>query len=202
MNFTEYIESASTTAIYPGRGTTEGLGYVISGLAGELGECFEVLKKVIRDDGGVFTEKTYNRFKSEVGDVFWYISQVIFETNSKSESDCKEVDEIQNLCYTQYLKSKTGQDTSLNLLQKQRFFLASAHHIIDEMLISLIEIEVNGKDTESIDINIGKLHTVLMIFLANINISIEETLQKNLNKLSDRKSANKLKGSGETIEER
>lgn len=46
----EYVEGARTTAIYPGRGTFLGMLYTALGLAGEVGELVETVKKTLREE--------------------------------------------------------------------------------------------------------------------------------------------------------
>lgn len=50
MDFTEYQEKASDTAVYPGQGSLIGLAYAALGLNGEAGETAEQIKKTWRDD--------------------------------------------------------------------------------------------------------------------------------------------------------
>lgn len=72
MEFREYQEYASRTALYPRR--RENLEYPTLGLAGEAGEVANIVKKVQRDHGGVVNEDTRMKLKDELGDVLWYIS--------------------------------------------------------------------------------------------------------------------------------
>lgn len=74
MDFNTYQQQAATTAVYP-----ESAKYVYPtlGLCGEAGEVAEKIKKVIRDNGGVFTEKKKKEIIKEVGDVLWYIAALL-----------------------------------------------------------------------------------------------------------------------------
>jgi NTP pyrophosphatase (non-canonical NTP hydrolase) len=74
MDFNTYQQQAATTAIYP-----ESAKYVYPtlGLCGEAGEVAEKIKKVIRDNGGVFTEEKKKEIIKEVGDVLWYIAALL-----------------------------------------------------------------------------------------------------------------------------
>lgn len=71
MQFKEYEETISITAIYPdaGKGTQLGLAYTALGLTGEAGEFSEKVKKWIRD--GVFDKRLAAK---ELGDVLWYLT--------------------------------------------------------------------------------------------------------------------------------
>lgn len=79
MNMSEYAKEARTTAIYPGQGTTTGLYYATMGLAGEVGEVCNKVKKILRDDNGVLTPKRQAELEGEYGDIFWYIAMSMFE---------------------------------------------------------------------------------------------------------------------------
>ena len=74
MDFDAYQERAWRTAIYPNKGID--YVYPILGLTGEAGEVAEKVKKVIRDDGGVFTEEKLDELKRELGDVLWYVGAI------------------------------------------------------------------------------------------------------------------------------
>lgn len=71
MDFNEYQQEASATAIYPGRqGTIEVRAYLALGLNGEAGEIAEKVKKEIRDG------YTTMGMADELGDVLWYLSEL------------------------------------------------------------------------------------------------------------------------------
>lgn len=72
MNFEEYQQQATQTALYPKR--LSNLEYPTLGLTGEAGEVANIVKKIQRDFGGVITEEIRARLKDELGDVLWYIS--------------------------------------------------------------------------------------------------------------------------------
>jgi NTP pyrophosphatase (non-canonical NTP hydrolase) len=81
MNFEDYHQETSKTAIYPGAGTAsfEALAYVGLGLAGEAGEVANKLKKVARDHSGRITPGMREKLAGELGDVFWYLSMLLQE---------------------------------------------------------------------------------------------------------------------------
>ena len=72
MDFDEYQNEASRTALYPER--LNNLGYPTLGLAGEAGEVANIVKKIQRDHGGKLNDEIKERLKDELGDVLWYIS--------------------------------------------------------------------------------------------------------------------------------
>lgn len=50
--------------------------YTALGLAGEVGEVCNDLKKVIRDECGVVSEEFKKKSLSELGDVLWYVAML------------------------------------------------------------------------------------------------------------------------------
>ncbi len=73
MDFEEYQELARKTAIYPSAVKTL---YPALGLAGEVGELCELVKKAHRDCGGVFDAERRGNIIKEMGDVLWYLASL------------------------------------------------------------------------------------------------------------------------------
>lgn len=71
MDFKEYQEQAVKTAIY-GAGST--IIYPALGLGNEAGEVQGKIKKVLRDNGGIFDTESRNKISDEIGDVLWYMA--------------------------------------------------------------------------------------------------------------------------------
>lgn len=69
MTLNEYQQKALETAVYPQEFK---IIYPSLGLTGEAGECADKVKKVIRDNGGQFTEEKRLELAKEIGDVMWY----------------------------------------------------------------------------------------------------------------------------------
>ena len=69
MTLNEYQKKALETAVYPQEFK---IIYPSLGLTGEAGECADKVKKVIRDNGGQFTEEKKYELAKEIGDVLWY----------------------------------------------------------------------------------------------------------------------------------
>lgn len=71
MTLNDYQQQAIKTATY---GSEHSIIYPTLGLAGEAGEVADKVKKVIRDNGGVFTQEQKVAIAKELGDVLWYIA--------------------------------------------------------------------------------------------------------------------------------
>jgi len=74
LDFDDYQLNAKTTAIYP-KQLNGGIYYAAIGLAGEVGELLNKIKKIARDNAPVDTEA----LKEEMGDALWYLSQIATE---------------------------------------------------------------------------------------------------------------------------
>lgn len=81
MNFNEYQEKASQTAIYPNKNSIVGLMYCTLGMSGEAGEVSERVKKLYRDHNGIVSEDMKKDITKELGDVLWYLSGIAKELN-------------------------------------------------------------------------------------------------------------------------
>lgn len=69
----DYQKDAISTAIY---GEKNKIIYPSLGLAGETGEVCEKVKKVIRDNDGVFSDEKKHELAKEIGDVLWYVANL------------------------------------------------------------------------------------------------------------------------------
>lgn len=69
MQLNEYQAEAIKTATY---GSGHSIIYPTLGLAGEAGEVADKVKKVIRDNNGVFTDELKEQIMFEVSDCLWY----------------------------------------------------------------------------------------------------------------------------------
>lgn len=78
MDFDEYQNKSSMTAIFPEEYALE---YLCLGLVSEAGEVAGKIKKVIRDDGRKMTDGRKKQISDEIGDVLWYLAQLSLELN-------------------------------------------------------------------------------------------------------------------------
>jgi len=77
MNFKEYQEKSRETAIYPNVG--DNFIYPTLGLSSEAGEIANKVKKILRDEGGIASEEKKHELSKELGDILWYVSQLVSE---------------------------------------------------------------------------------------------------------------------------
>lgn len=96
MEYKDYQVFVNSTA----RETAQKLKviYPCLGLAGELGEVIEHVKKVVRDREGKFTDEEREKLKDEIGDVLWYLTRLC------SDLDISLVDVI--LCNVKKLEDR------------------------------------------------------------------------------------------------
>lgn len=71
MTFEQYQNEAVKTAIY---GAGDKIIYPALGLANEAGEVLGKIKKVLRDNEGVYTKDRVDAIAAEIGDVLWYLA--------------------------------------------------------------------------------------------------------------------------------
>ena len=97
MTFDDYQKAAQSTAIYP---TDLKAIYPALGLAGEMGEVVELIKKMVRDEARILDDARRAKLQKEMGDVLWYMANLaadlglslssIAEANIAKVTDRKE----------------------------------------------------------------------------------------------------------------
>lgn len=78
MTLNKYQDKALKTAMYDREGNTP-IIYTALGLASEAGEVAGKIKKVIRDNHGVFSAENKREIAKELGDVAWYLAALARE---------------------------------------------------------------------------------------------------------------------------
>lgn len=68
----EYQQFQKTTEI-----NTFDLKYMAIGLAGEVGEVLNEIKKLERDDNNILTQQRKSKIIEEMGDVMWYFTGIL-----------------------------------------------------------------------------------------------------------------------------
>lgn len=104
MELNEYQDLASKTAVYPNIGSR--FIYPTLGLAGEVGEVTNKIKKIFRDEEGVLNPQRHEELKKELGDVLWYVSQLARDLNLKLDDIAQ--DNIAKLQKRQQLNMLSG----------------------------------------------------------------------------------------------
>jgi len=77
LNFDTYQEAAKKTAVYPCVGNN--YIYPCLGLAGEVGELLNKIKKIQRDQDNKLSTITIGELAYEIGDILWYIATLCSE---------------------------------------------------------------------------------------------------------------------------
>ena len=83
MDLNNYQRQARNTALYPDLGSNP--IYPALGLCGEAGEVADKVKKVLRDEAGVFSDERRQAIALELGDVLWYVAQLASELGYELE---------------------------------------------------------------------------------------------------------------------
>lgn len=86
MELNEYQKLALETAIYP---QEQKVIYPTLGLTGEAGEVSDKVKKVLRDNNGIFSEERKLEIAKELGDVAWYLAVCSNDLGFSLEEICK-----------------------------------------------------------------------------------------------------------------
>lgn len=86
IQFDDYIVATEDTALYPDatQGTPAALMYVALGLAGEVGEIANKIKKIQRGDfenNQQGYDDCIDAIRKEIGDVTWYLARLCAELN-------------------------------------------------------------------------------------------------------------------------
>ena len=85
LSLNEYQNKAIETAIY-GEGSK--IIYPTLGLTGEAGEVADKVKKVLRDNNGVFTDEKKLEIAKELSDTCWYIAALARDLGYTMEEIC------------------------------------------------------------------------------------------------------------------
>jgi hypothetical protein len=178
MNSVEYVKIVEKTAIYPEKLSLDldykGLDYAKLGMIGEYGEICNKIKKVYRDNGGLFTPEICETIAPEIGDVYWYIAA---------------------LCEKEYKISFTAAWIAAERFKSpldNNFFT-----ILYKGTKYISEICGENVDKEVAHINISYLLSVLNTICKRLYTTPEEVLRYNFEKLSARLINKTLQGSGD-----
>lgn len=76
LTFSEYQKQTRATTVYPSQ---FGIIYTALGLGNEAGEVLGKIKKVIRDNNGIFSDEHREKIIDEISDTLWYLAALAFE---------------------------------------------------------------------------------------------------------------------------
>lgn len=167
MNLEDYLDQTHLTANLPGAGTPDGMTYLRLGLFGEFGECCDLMKKVIRDDEGVFTVEKRDLMLKELGDLCWYLSETSRAMGVKVERFTFDL-EVDDLTLDGVLVSMSP----------------PVHRIVG----------LSGNQMRSA---IGAMFGLVSVAADMLDSSLEEVLQMNADKLHSRLERGVISGSGD-----
>lgn len=174
MTFDEYSVLAHATATHTIDPTE-----ILVGLVSEHGEVLEEIKRMIRN-GGVLTEKVRTGIMLECGDVLWYLSESA-QLAGQSLHFIAARAEGSYIAYQNY--------PHVSLLMAGLKMVSSSGNIADvltESLVMGLPVESDGFYGELI-IHLKNSLAWMMIVMKIANISMEEVMVANLNKLESRK---------------
>lgn len=177
MQVGKYQRVARTTAIYP---ASAGVYYPALGLAGEVGEIANKVKKIIRGD--VALKDRVDDLLAEIGDVIWYTAAVAsdlgIDLEQVAEMAAKEV-RMEGDIYSVILK-----------MQAATGRIAQAAE----------DIRISGVNNNDRNIVFGNLIVVLRAtdsLCAILNADLSAVCEANIQKLLNRKEAGTLRGDGD-----
>ena len=180
INWNEYQQGALSTAIYPLKRELE---YTVLGLCsevGELGEAYAAGKQ-----GWGYTQSQIDNFKSELGDVYWYVAAV---------ADALKVP-LAEIAKIHPLHDGKAEGRGLTILD----VVASAAGIAG--IVKKAIRDNNGFLDYDKQADIEALLCRILSGLGQLARSYGSTPEavtaKNLNKLADRKQRGVLQGSGD-----
>lgn len=178
MNPADYVAIVDKTAIYPNEVRNEpsfkGVDYAKLGLIGEFGEVCNKIKKVYRDQDGIFHLNTVQEIAKEQGDIYWYLAALC-----RKEFDLSFV--------ASYEAAKKFQNPFDKSLFKT---LYKCQYYISQICLEESHVEVTGMNIIYVLSCLDKINSTL-------GLDTEDILQMNYDKLSKRLESNTLQGSGD-----
>jgi len=175
MDLKEYKQRALATALANTVCSDKtNIEYPVLGLIGESGEVAEGLKKTLRDDAGVITDKKRESLIKEIGDIMWYVNRIAWGVDIEL-SDC-------------YYKPHTTEASIYRLARNN-------HHNIDDILLWLDFLNEPQTKKNLVRIFGNTIETIEQMSL-KLNSSLAEICRVNVEKLEDRQKRGVLHGSG------
>lgn len=180
-----HIERASSTCL----AQSDRIEYLRPGLKSEIGELYGVIKKIYREPGD---EKIKGLFLTEIGDVIWYIANMmrILETCSNK---IEHIDDVSiKIIYIDIRKSMIKDGASFSDYAED--LAEYAEILVDRMMELSIFF---SRNTSRLDILKDIIRKVIAL-CAFVDVDIFDSMDYNYEKLCNRKKNNVICGKGET----
>jgi len=197
----QYEAGTTETAIYPGVGTGfyDALRYIGLGLAGEIGEISEKIKKAYRDEGGILTDEKRRALCDECGDVLWYLTRATVEhglTLAEVLQANEPSDYFSNANFNWYEEDVTEEDmtTVLDWAAYYAGGMAEWNGAYSGNVRSFSYLNSTGHATHYLSCIAYNLNQLLI----TLGSSLDEAAQANHDKLFSRKERGVIGGSGDT----
>lgn len=180
----DYQSLAAKTVVYPGAEWDEmGLIYSTLGLVDEIGEAIELVDPWDESVAG-------DRLIKEMSDILWYVARVVAEFRLDFDDVEKEAAELED-------------DTGFSTIHESlSYMMTNAAQICGQLKKYIRDenytIDFPSKDKcTQVQFRIASLINGIYNCLQLLNISLEEVMSINLDKLYSRKERGKLQGSGD-----
>lgn len=183
--FDDYQEFTKTTSA---QGTNPQWDmYLFEGLISEIGEVFGKLKRTIRGDYEL-TDKVRKEIGMELGDVMWYLMQILYlYRRNPSHYIPNEIIKF----------SDQHKDRINNRLVHQNAM------ILYSVSANFIDMITRGRRHFSqIQSTFVMLSSLIALISSQLGLELYDVINWNVNKLSARKKANTIKGTGDGIKGR
>lgn len=180
-----HIERASSTCL----AQSDRIEYLRPGLKSEVGELYGVIKKIYREPGD---EKIKGLFLTEIGDVIWYIANMmrLLETCSNK---IEYIDDVSiTIIYIDIRKSMIKDKASFSDYAED--LAEYAETLVDRMMELSIFF---SRNTSRLDI-LKDIIIKVIALCAFVDVDIFDSMDYNYEKLCNRKKNNVICGKGET----
>ena len=197
MNFAKYGESAASTAIYLCRGGWGGKLYVTSEFVGELGECFNVIKKVQREG---WSDKYKDKLIGELGGCMWSWSQIYYEfgieryLSELPDSDGEDVPDIAGtlLPFKDEFLLTSGVDPRVIITN-------TVLGVINDFALKLHSTVLDNNRVPNLAAALGEVTVAINGLCRFLGFTLHEVMDTNLNLLAARQKEGTLTGSGDGV---
>lgn len=185
-SFKEYAEATNQFAVFPDE---VALDYVWLGLANEAAELLGKYKKVLRGDK-TFEEQLPD-LKAEEGDSVWYFAQYVLKYNISI--DLLEV-------YDEQLSYSASKSTIMELFEDLMYIISCLPKIGKDKqndTLTVVDLKEEFANIQYRTSFCKAIYFILKELARRFYSNLNEIMNDNLNKLSDRKERGVIKGSGD-----